>query len=67
MNSTQDNFIQKEQEKQYNMLCEGKLVKSATHQREQILCECGCVLSRANMKKHKKTMKHQKLLESYNN
>jgi len=68
MNSTEDNFFQKEQEKQYSMLCSGKLKKSATYQREQIFCECGCVLSRANMKKHKKTMKHQKkLLELYNN
>ena len=66
MNSTQDNFIQKEQEKQYNMLCEGKLKKSATHQREQILCECGATLSKRKLTRHKKSMKHQKWLNNNN-
>ncbi len=42
-------------------------VNILSYQREQLLCECGSVLSRANMKKHKTTKKHHKLLEFYNN
>ena len=32
-------------------------------QGEKIHCECGCILSRSNMSKHKKTPKHKQAME----
>jgi hypothetical protein len=34
-----------------------------TQHKEKITCECGCIIARGDISKHKKTMKHIKLME----
>ena len=38
--------------------------KEAIHQRKAVKlpCECGCAISSANMQRHKRTPKHEKLI-----
>ena len=34
--------------------------------KEKITCECGCILSRINLNRHRKTDKHKKMIEELN-
>lgn len=42
--------------------------KDHVHQRscEKVLCDCGIAVSRSNLRKHKKTFKHQQILDIKN-
>tara|TARA_R110000772_G_scaffold7819_1_gene26271 strand:- start:492 stop:836 length:345 start_codon:yes stop_codon:yes gene_type:complete len=41
--------------------------KNKEHLQEHITCECGCIITRASLSRHKKTKKHQFVLDFPNN
>jgi len=52
-----------ERDKQYRIKNKTKISEK---QLEKVKCECGCISSRCNLKRHKKTKKHLKLMEIIN-
>jgi len=50
-----------EYRKQYNTDNRDKINE---HQKQKVKCECGCIVSRGNLSKHRKTKKHLKLMEN---
>ena len=50
-----------EYRKQYNTKNRDKINEK---QNQKVKCECGCIVSRGNLSKHRKTKKHLKLMEN---
>jgi hypothetical protein len=50
-----------EHHKQYNTVNKDKI---SEYQKQKVTCDCGCILTRTNLPKHKKTKKHLKLMEN---
>ena len=51
---------QKQYQKQYKINNRDKLLQKA---KQKITCDCGCIIKKANIAKHKKTNKHKELME----
>ena len=54
----------KEKNKQYR---ENNREKLLEHHKEKVSCECGCILTKTHLNRHRKTDKHKKKMEELNN
>lgn len=56
----------KEERKEYNRQYwrNSKEIPSENKKKEKIICECGCILAKMNMKDHLKTQKHIDLIKN---
>jgi len=48
---------------QHKIYYENNKDKYINNRKEQISCECGCLISKHHIERHRKTLKHIKLLE----
>ena len=57
----------REQKIEYNKIYHNNNKERAKeHYIQRITCECGCIINRGDISKHKKTQKHIKLLDTLN-
>ena len=54
---------QSEKKKQYN---EANKERIATHKAEKIKCECGCMVARGGLARHKRSANHKQLINYFN-
>ena len=55
----------KDYRKEYNKNIKNNIRKKSTSMKaEQIKCECGCMASRVNFARHRRTKKHEQLLQT---